>query len=140
MRCCPDVLIAVCLILLDCGGSVEISGSSSSGGGGSGAASATSTSSAGTTGGGGIELDGGVDAPDDAPKLKPCETYEDCPYGGSQECKEGFCCAGEMVNGECRCGDGPGCFFTDYCCPGLATPDAVPTCHDIWDDCHDPGP
>lgn len=144
MRAYRTSLLA--LIFLGCGGTVELPSSSSGGQAGSGAtgSASTSTSSGGSTttmtGGGGADLDGGVDAPDDAPNLKPCTTTDDCPYAGSQECKEGYCCAGEMVGGECKCGDGPGCFFTDLCCPGYLTPDAVPTCHHLWDQCFDPLP
>src|SRR5262245_61449310 len=78
-------------------GSGSTAGGAASGGAGTGgeAGDASAGAAAGHGGQGGSK-----------PNLKPCESYLDCP-NPTAVCEQGYCCAGHMIDGECRCGDAP---------------------------------
>lgn len=70
----------------------------------------------------GADLDGGTI------NLPPCREQMDC--FGAQSCQQGYCCAGVMTDGVCRCGDGAGCDIQNTCCTNKMYPKAtcVPAC------------
>jgi len=71
-------------------------------------------------------LDASADVLPDS-KWKPCKTNEDCPH--TVECQMGICCRGTVMNGDCRCGDAPGCDVLTACCVRTSEPyDATPHC------------
>lgn len=82
--------------------------------------------SAGSAGFGGVAGSGGA-------QLPSCMEQSDC--GGTAICQDGFCCAGEYLNGKCMCGDGPGCDLLHTCCPPDTDPEAGPQCVNSSSDC-----